>query len=116
MASRILTIDRLVGRMVSVAMLIERVERGPDAGAVRALDLAHADRHLQREFLADITQVEMDLTLRARCVAEARGGFRDHLVMDLRQRGEVDGGEIGIERADEIMPFVRQQHPQRGEM
>src|SRR6185312_14842241 len=47
-------LDRLVGRMVSIAMLIERVERDPDAGAVRALDLAHANRHLQREFLADI--------------------------------------------------------------
>ena len=97
-------------------MFIERVERGSDTGAVRALDLAHAHRHLQREFLANIAQVEMDLTLRARCVAQARGAFRDHLVMDLRERGEVDAGEIGIERADEIMPLVRQQHAQRGEM
>src|SRR5262245_66381162 len=77
-------LDRLVGRMVRVAMLVKRVECGADAGTISRFELRLAHRHLQRELLPDVTQVEMDQTLRIRGVAQARGAFSHHLVMDLQ--------------------------------
>ncbi len=56
-------LDRLLGRMVRVAMLVKRIERGADRAMVGALELRQRDRHRQREFLAEIAQVEMDLVL-----------------------------------------------------
>src|SRR5262249_56258179 len=79
-------------------------------------DLGVAYREREGEFLPDIAQIEMDLSLRARFMAQARAPFRDHLAMDLAQRREVEGREVAIEGADEIVPLVRQQHAERREV
>ncbi len=102
--------------MVRIAVLVERVERLADAGAVARRELRERHRHLQREFLADIAQVEMHLRLRPGGMPQARACLRRHLAVDLRERREIDRGEIGIERADEIVALVREQHAERGEV
>src|SRR5205823_3897601 len=65
-------LDRLVGRMMGVAMLVERIECGSDADAIARRDRFDAHGNLQREFLPDVTQVEMDFTLRLRGMAQRR--------------------------------------------
>src|SRR5262245_7402856 len=99
--------------MMGIAMLVERVERGSDAGAIARRDRLDADGNLQREFLADVAQVEMDLTLRLRGMAQRRRRLRHHLVVDVQQSCEVDGGKIAIKGADEVVPFVCQQQAER---
>src|SRR5262249_59580726 len=55
--------DRLRGGMGGVAVLVERIEGGADAGAISRRYRLDAHRNLQREFLPHIAQVEMDLPL-----------------------------------------------------
>src|ERR1700688_4251862 len=65
-------LDRLVGRMVRVALVVERIECLPDPGARAGDELLARDRDRQRKFLADIAEVEMRLPLGARRMAQAR--------------------------------------------
>src|SRR5438128_66802 len=52
-------LDRLLGRMVRVAVLVERIECGADRLAVSGLELCERHRHRQGEFLPDIAQIEL---------------------------------------------------------
>ena len=58
----------------------------------------------------------MDLAFRFGIVAHRRARLFDHLAMDFQQRREIERREIAIERADEIVALVREQHAERGEM
>ena len=102
--------------MVSVAVLVERVEGDAHAVAITGLDLLDADRNLQGEFLADITQIEMDLLFGAGGVAQARASPPRPSHGEFSQSGEIHTGEIGVEGADVVVPLVRQQHAERREM
>ena len=102
--------------MMRVAVLVELIERGADRFALAALELREIDRHRQRELLTDVTQVEMHLVLGILAVAKAGPRLLYHLVVHCHQLSEIDAGEIGIDRAGEIVALVREQHAERRKM
>src|SRR6266852_7904322 len=108
--------DRLLGRMVGVALIVEAVERRPDGAAVARLDLICADGNRKREFLAYVAQIEMDPALRAFLTPERESGFPCHLLHRPLQLPEIDCAEIGIEGANEIVALVGCEHAERREM
>src|SRR5437764_15473608 len=68
-------LDRLPRRMMGVAPLVEPVERLPDGAAVSRPDLLLRGGPREREFLADVAQIEMAPGLNAFRVPDRGSGF-----------------------------------------
>ena len=111
-------LDRLLRRMVRVAVLVELVERGADAPCGRrALSWSSVTGTDSVNSWPDVAQVELDLVLRV--LARGAGSPSASVTISswtLTQLAEIDAGEIGIDRAGEIVALVGEQHAERREM
>jgi hypothetical protein len=99
--------------MVCVAPLVEFVECGADDSAIAAFELRQLHWHGQRKFLADVAQIELNLILRIGAVAQGSLGGCHHLVVDRDEICEIGVSEIRIDRADEIVALICQEHAKR---
>ena len=109
-------LDRIFRRRVRVAVLVELVEGGADRLAVALADVLDRDRHRQREILPDIAQIELDPLFGILGVTQASLGAVAHLLIDLRQLGEIEGREVRIIGADEVVALVGGEHAERREV